>query len=147
MILILSEKPFFFTMQAAASAMGLNTWATYGAKNKEHGGYYPGGGFNNSQSTPDLSLEFRDHLYGVAVVRSCSNSHHGEKTRSCADIQNDDPLASSLHPANCCSDALVIFLILMGEKKAQFYKLYYKSMSVLNRPNQDSSSSRPNSET
>lgn len=115
MILILSEKPFFFTMQAAASAMGLNTCITHRAKNTEfiiQGNFFP----PHIQKTSDHSLELQDHLYGVAVIRSCSNSHHGEKTCSCADIQNDDSLASSLHPANCCSNALVIFLILMDAK-------------------------------
>lgn len=119
MILILSEKPFFFTMQAAASAMGLNTCTTYRAKNTEfiiQGTLFFFFFCYSIQSTSDLSLDLRDHLYGVAVIRSCSNSHHGEKTCSCADIQNDDSLASSLHPANCCSNALVIFLILMDTK-------------------------------
>lgn len=36
------------------------------------------------------------YLHSVAEVRSCSDGHHGQQTGPGPDVQNHDPLISSL---------------------------------------------------
>lgn len=134
MILILSEKPFFFTIRKAASAMGLKT---YWMRNKsqlkwcfkinssiEHLFLYSiilSLKVNSKRYLIDLPMvcgfqQTHAHLYSVAVVSPSCDSHHGQQSCSSANVQNNDFLTPCLHSAHSSPDALVVFLILEGRQ-------------------------------
>lgn len=132
MTLILSANPFLATIVTAASAMGLKT---YRWKNKY------------TRVKPQLSLvpicccyfawlqhlcikgqagdiKFTSNLHCIAVIRSSSDSHHGQQTSSCPNVEDNNLLATGLHPLNSSLDTLVVLHVLTDTDNKGGWDIY-----------------------
>lgn len=60
------------------------------------------------------------YLHGIAEVCAGSDGHHGQQAGSGPDVQDDDPLISSLQSGYGSPDALIVLLILK-DRSFQFW--------------------------
>lgn len=52
------------------------------------------------------------YLHSIAEVRAGSDGHHGQQASAGSDVQDNDPLISSLQSSYGSPDALIVLLIL-----------------------------------